>query len=234
MNNEEIANLDELESTHWWYLARKNILRDWCSKLLPTSHVLDLGSATGGNSLVMQQLGFKVTSLEYSELGYQLQLKKGISVTKGDARNIPFSADYFDAIICLDVLEHIQEDDKVVSEINRVLKSGGKFLISVPEDPGLWSDHDVAVSHFRRYRKSEITSLVLKESHLVIVASWSSNYFIKPLVKLFRKVSKGSSLKKVSKLENFLLLNISKIEQHLNLGDVSGMTVWVSGKKLEN
>jgi SAM-dependent methyltransferase len=203
-------------------------------KLAPTSHVLDLGSASGGNSLLMQNLGLKVSSLEYSQLGYELQLRKGIDVTKGDARDIPFPSDYFDALICLDVLEHIQEDDRVVSEIQRVLKPGGKFLISVPEDPSLWSDHDVAVSHFRRYRKSEIKSVILKEPRLFIDSTWSSNYIIKPMVKIFRKFAKGSSLKETSRLENFLLLSIDRIEVILNLSNVSGMTAWIAGRKLAN
>jgi len=203
-------------------------------RLAPTSHILDLGSASGGNSLLMQNLGFKVSSLEYSQLGYELQLKKGIDVTKGDARNIPFPSSYFDALICLDVLEHIQEDGKVISEIQRVLKSGGKFLISVPEDQSLWSDHDVAVSHFRRYGKSEINSLILTEPQLIIDSTWSSNYIIKPLVKVFRKFTKGSSLKETSRVENFLLLSFDRLEQLLRLKNTSGMTVWASGRKLAN
>ena len=234
MDNQEIINLDNLESSHWWYVARKNTLRVWCMKLSPTSHILDLGSASGGNSLLMQNLGFRVSSLEYSQLGYELQLHKGIDVTKGDARDIPFASSYFDALICLDVLEHIQEDGKVVAEIQRVLKPGGKFLISVPEDQSLWSDHDVAVSHFRRYGKNEINSLILREPHLVIDLSWSSNYIIKPMVKVFRKFTKGSSLKETSGLENFLLLSIDRLEQLLKLNNVSGMTAWVTGRKLAN
>jgi len=229
--NEEILNLDKLESTHWWYLARKEILKEWASHLPPTSHILDLGSATGGNSMLMQSLGFKVSSLEYSDLGFNLQIQKGIDVTKGDARDLPFSQSSFDGVICLDVLEHILEDSQVVSEIARVLKPGGYFLISVPEDPRLWSDHDVAVSHFRRYSRSSILQLVSDQRNLSIKSLWSSNYIIKPLVRIFRKFTSGSSLKENSILVNKVLFLVSELERRINLKGISGMTTWVSGRK---
>ncbi len=234
MINEEILNLDKLESTHWWYLSRKETLKEWISQVPPTSHILDLGSATGGNSVLMQNLGFKVSSLEYSELGFNLQVQKGIDVAKGDARDIPFSESHFDGVICLDVLEHILEDSQVVSEIARVLKPGGYFLISVPEDPRLWSDHDVAVSHFRRYSRSSILQLVSDQKNLSIKTLWSSNYIIKPLVRIFRKFTTGSSLKENGKLVNNVLFLISELERHMNLRGISGMTAWVSGRKEKN
>lgn len=229
--NEEILNLDRLESTHWWYLARKAQLSEWCLILPTTSHILDLGSATGGNSLLMQKAGFRVSSLEYSDLGFNLQQQKGIPVTKGDARNLPFKNASFDAVICLDVIEHILEDNIVVLEIARVLRPGGFFLISVPEDPKLWSDHDVAVSHIRRYSRDTIIGLISNVAELDIDSVFSSNYLIKPLVKIFRKFQRGSSLKEMPKMLNFVFLKIAELERRLGLKKIQGMTIWVSGRK---
>lgn len=229
--NEEILSLDRLESKHWWYLARKAQLSEWCLRLAPSCHILDLGSATGGNSILMQNMGFKVSSLEYSDLGFNLQQQKGIRVTKGDARDIPFLDASFDAVICLDVIEHILEDEMVALEIARVLKPGGHFLISVPEDPNLWSDHDVAVSHIRRYNRSSILALISNVTGLEIECALSTNYLIKPLVKIFRKFQRGSSLKQMPSLINLILLKVSELERRLDLHNIQGMTIWVSGRK---
>lgn len=151
MDSVEIQKLADLESAHWWYLLRSESVHKWAQSLPRGSSVLDVGSASGGNTLLLAKLGLNVTSLEMSDLGVEIQLKKGIDVVKGDATNLPFDSIKFDAILCLDVLEHIEDDIAALREMWRVTKPGGKFLFSVPEDPRLWSEHDEAVNHVRRY-----------------------------------------------------------------------------------
>ena len=62
-------------------------------------------------------------------------------------------------MLCLDVLEHIEDDVSALKEMCRVTKPGGKFLFSVPEDPKLWSDHDESVSHVRRYLRKDFENI---------------------------------------------------------------------------
>jgi hypothetical protein len=50
-----------------------------------------------------------------------------------------------------DVLEHVEDEDRMLSEVHRVLASGGFLLLSVPAYMFLWSDHDVSLRHCRRY-----------------------------------------------------------------------------------
>jgi SAM-dependent methyltransferase len=186
MNDEEILHLDLLESTHWWYLIRKKILKDWLRDIPKGSKILDLGSASGGNTLVMMSLGYDVTSLEYSQVGVDIQVKKGIPVLQADARKVGLPDNSFDACICLDVLEHIGEDSLVLDEIFRILKPGGLFLFSVPEDMSLWSEHDVAVSHIRRYEKSQFVRQI-EAAGLSVAHTRSVNVILKPILKLKRK-----------------------------------------------
>ena len=226
----EIESLDKLESYHWWYEARRDALFRWSLGLKPGCSILDLGSASGGNTIFLENLGFSVTSLEYTDVGVALQTEKGIPVVQGDARKLPFYDEQFDSLICLDVLEHILEDDQVAKEIGRVLKKTGAFLISVPEDQSLWSSHDVAVSHVRRYSRTSLTNL-MKVSHLNYDQIWSTNIIIKPLVRLVRKFSAGSSLGEVNFFLNWVLYNVSKFEYFLfKNSEKSGMTLWVSGQ----
>ena len=226
----EIESLNKLESYHWWYEARRDVLFRWSRGLKPGSSILDLGSASGGNTMFLQDLGFLVTSLEYTNVGVDLQRAKGIDVVQGDARRLPFQEDQFDALICLDVLEHIIEDFQVADEIHRVLKKSGSFLISVPEDQDLWSSHDVAVSHVRRYSRSTLSDLLVG-SHLNSEKMWSVNIIIKPLVKIARRFSEGSNLGHVNVFLNWVLYTISKFESvALKNSKKSGITLWVSGK----
>ena len=230
MNDDEILLLDRLEANHWWYRNRKVALRYWANNLIQGSKVLDAGSASGANTLLLESLDLNVTSIEMSEYGCELQRKKGIPVICGDLCNMPCDDNSFDAIVCMDVLEHIQGDDLAVSELRRVLRPGGKFLITVPEDMRLWSQHDVSVNHFRRYSRKDICKL-LEEADFEIESVWSSNVSLKPLIKAFRKKSTGSDLETVPSLLNWLMLVWANLERLTFLRNFSGVTVWVTGKK---
>lgn len=230
VDDSEIQQLDDLESTHFWYRARKLQLTRWLSSQPPSLRVLDLGSATGGNTLHILDLGFEVTSLEYSQIGVQIQKSKGIPVVQGDARYIPFPESTFDIVVCLDVIEHIFEDGLVTLEISRVLKPGGRFLISVPEDPKLWSEHDVAVNHVKRYSKSNLVELI-KNSGLRTQNIWSTLVFLRPAILIYRRWSRGSSLTQMNSISNFILFLICKLEISLPKNHMKGVTLWIDGHK---
>ncbi len=231
MDDLEIEQLDRLESSHFWYRARKDQLSNWLLNTQPKSrNVLDLGSATGGNTLHLLSMGYRVTSVEYSEIGVSIQRKKGLPVIRADARCLPFKDESFDLVICLDVLEHIVEDYRVADEIYRVLAPDGTFLISVPEDPALWSDHDVSVNHVRRYLKSDLID-VIQASKLSIHQIWSTLFLLRPLILVARKFTKGSNLKKLNVIVNLILLAICKLELVFPKFRGKGVTLWISGQK---
>ena len=230
MDSSEIKALGELESIHWWYQIRKSILTKNVLKMGKLEHILDLGSATGGNTLALQELGYKVTSVEYSDTGVQIQVSKGISVIQADARSLPFSEDSFDLVICLDVIEHIFEEQAVVKEIARVLKDRGKFIFTVPEGKKLWSSHDVAVSHVKRYEKKEFSELI-QSAGLRVDILQSRNVFLKPIAIVLRKIKTGSDLKRVPWLLNKILFCTAYVENKIGTGRFKGMTIWAIGEK---
>jgi SAM-dependent methyltransferase len=67
-----------------------------------------------------------------------------------------FEAATFDIILCSEVLEHVSEDDKAVSELRRVLKPGGVLVVTVPYQKRLWAEDDEYVAHVRRYDPGEL------------------------------------------------------------------------------
>jgi 2-polyprenyl-3-methyl-5-hydroxy-6-metoxy-1,4-benzoquinol methylase len=231
MDEVEIRQLDALESTHFWYKARKMQLSIWFRSLNAKEfRVLDLGSATGGNTLHIASMGHFVTSAEYSDIGIQIQKSKGIEVVWADARKLPFEDESFDVVICLDVLEHIEEDFMVISEISRVLKSGGRFLISVPEDPRLWSSHDVSVNHIRRYTRNSLLDLV-NITNLRVTTLWNTLFLLRPGIVFTRKFDKGSSLKTINPVLNLILYLICLLEFKIPKFSRKGVTLWLDGQK---
>jgi len=228
----EIQRLDDLEMTHFWYKSRKMQLTKFLSSLASSNlKVLDLGSATGGNTIHMANLGHFVTSVEFSDTGVEIQKKKGMQVVQADARCLPFPSNSFDVVVCLDVLEHIKEDGVALSEIRRVLVENGTFLLSVPEDPRLWSAHDVAVNHYRRYSKISLISLIeLTGLHSEQV--WSTLFLLRPFIILIRKFSCGSNLQKINVILNQIFYCICSFELLLPKHRGQGVTLWATGRKV--
>jgi hypothetical protein len=84
----------------------------------------------------------------------------------------------FDAVVASDVLEHIQDDTAAAAEITRVVRRGGRVVISVPAHQWLYSEHDAALRHFRRYSKAAIRQL-LEQSKLRVLrlTYWNAALF---------------------------------------------------------
>jgi len=77
----------------------------------------------------------------------------------GDIAHLPYRDNSFDFISALDVLEHIEEDSKVVREINRIIKKEGIVIITVPHRKKYYTHQDKIIGHYRRYEIEEIVNL---------------------------------------------------------------------------
>src|SRR5436305_1985034 len=74
-------------------------------------------------------------------------------VQVGRLEELPWGPGAFDLITCLDVIEHTPDDRVTLAELRRVCKPGGWLLVTVPAYQALWSRHDEANHHFRRYNR---------------------------------------------------------------------------------
>jgi SAM-dependent methyltransferase len=76
----------------------------------------------------------------------------------------------------LDVLEHLSETKSALAEAYRVLRPGGRLVITVPAHPRLWSEADVLLGHARRYTRPalarEIADAGFRTLHSTHVFSW--------------------------------------------------------------
>jgi SAM-dependent methyltransferase len=223
VKHDQIENMANVEDDHWWFRERRALISK-AIQGIPPSRALDIGAGAGGNTRVLQAAGWEATALEYSDAGVELARARGVHVVQGDARSIPFPDDYFGLLVAFDVLEHIEEDDQVVAEIARVVRPGGKVLIAVPADPRLWSAHDEAIGHVRRYSRTELVALFDSSCFRVDkVRSW--NVLLRPVVAMRRKRIEGNDLKPLPKPINASLSIIIRAERFLPVANISGVSL---------
>lgn len=223
MEATEIRKLAEIEDKHWWYAERRHLL-EASVRDLPVGRALDVGAAGGGNTRVLRRLGWDAVALEYGEEGAQVARQRNIPVVRADATYLPFADGSFDLVVAFDVLEHIVEDHTCAEEILRVLRPGGTFLVAVPCDPRLWSAHDEAVSHVRRYTRPELETL-LDRAGFVIESLTSWNVLMRPIVVVRRKRITGSDQVQPHPVVNFGLRTVITAERYLPVRNLPGVSL---------
>ena len=231
MDTAELQLLTSLEDRHWWYKERRAILRRELRRLPGPGRALDIGAAGGGNTRVLQAHGWQAVAVEYSDSVADVAYSRGICIMRADARELPVRSETCGLVTALDVLEHIDEDYLAAAEIARVLQPNGTALIAVPCDMALWSAHDDAVGHLRRYSRSELASLVQKAG-LTVEKMWSWNVLLRPAVSLRRKFSTGSDLDQVSPLANEVLTAVVVAERYLPVKSWPGVSLMLRARRL--
>ncbi|MFI6918407.1 class I SAM-dependent methyltransferase [Nonomuraea spiralis] len=229
MDTTEIRRLVALEDAHWWYRERRAILRRELRGLGRPGRALDVGAAGGGNTRVLVEAGWDATATDYCESAVEIARERGLRSVRADARALPFESSSMDLVTAFDVLEHIHEDHLVTEEIARVLAPGGHTLIAVPCDMALWSAHDDAVGHVRRYDRDTLTDVVEKAG-LTIERLWSWNVLLRPLVARHRRRSTGSDLQKTPALVNAGLSLVVRAERHLPVRSLKGVTLFLRAR----
>ena len=230
MDPVEIKQMAFIEENHWWFRERRSLIAREL-KDLPAGRALDIGAAAGRNTTVLAEHGWDAYALEYDESGAAMAKDRGINVMRGDATKLPLPDDKFDLAISYDVLEHIEDDVAVVEEIRRVLRPGGTVLIAVPADPRLWSEHDVAVSHLRRYTRESLTKLFVDAGFQIEeVKAW--NVLLRPLIawKRGKPSNAGSDIESVGKVLNRALHGIVAMERFLPTGRRSGVSLMLRAR----
>jgi SAM-dependent methyltransferase len=180
MSPEELRRMYELEDTYWWFVGRRNVLRAWLARIArdlpPDPAILDIGCGTGGNALLLREFG-NVTGVDCAPAALDLCRERGLSdLLLSAAEDLQVPGCSYDLVTMLEVLEHVKEDGGAVREAYRALKPGGRLLVTVPAYPWLWSEHDEALGHVRRYTRQGLRGLlteagfgVARMSHCVAV-----------------------------------------------------------------
>lgn len=136
---------------YWWYRARAQLLQVAVGDHLGApQRLLDVGSADGP-SVEWMGGGHERFTVDVDPRG--LAPGRGVCAS---ALALPFGDGTFDVVGAFDVLEHCEPEAQAVGEIVRVLRPGGRFLMSVPAYSWAWSTHDEQAGHYRRYTRPRL------------------------------------------------------------------------------
>lgn len=196
MDATEIRRAVELEDRHWWYRERRAILARELRRIGRPGRALDVGAAGGGNTRVFQRYGWSALAADFSDTAVAYARERGLAAIKADLRCLPLGDAEFDLVTALDVLEHIDDDQAAAAEIARVLKPGGTAFVAVPCDMRLWSAHDVALGHHRRYTREGLRQ-VIEGAGLVVERLWSWNVLLRPVAAIRRRKATGCDLEEL-------------------------------------
>ena len=203
MNIAEYAEMFKLESFYWWFVARRRLL-DWfvrdIAREFTRPTILDVGCGTGINFSVLAKYGDTFSS-DASEEALSFSKSRGIDgLVRSNVESLPFLAARFDLVTALDMLEHIDDDLKGLDELLRVTKDGGVLVITVPAYGFLWSEHDEALHHRRRYAASELRNKLTNAGFVVERISYYITFLFFPILfmRFVQSVSKKSIHAKTS------------------------------------
>jgi SAM-dependent methyltransferase len=225
----EVRRLTEVEDRHWWYRERRHLLARALRGTTPGT-ALDVGAAGGGNTRVLVEHGWRAAALEYGPEGAQVCAERGLPVLRGDATRLPVAPGSLDLVVAFDVLEHLDDDKAAATGVFYALRPGGTFLVAVPCDRRLWSQHDVAVGHVRRYERAELVDL-LEGAGFDIEDLGSWMVLLRPAVALRRRSSSGSDLDDPPGWLNRSLHAVVALERWLPVGGLPGVSLLARARR---
>jgi SAM-dependent methyltransferase len=147
----------DVEDWHFWYQVRRSLLQALLDgqRLPANARLLDVGCGTGGNSLALAPFG-RVVGVDRASNALCLGRERPYaSRVCADALHLPFRPASFDAVVALDLLEHLDDDLAGIVELGRVLRPGGLLVAFVPALDILWSYNDDFSHHRRRYTRGQ-------------------------------------------------------------------------------
>lgn len=227
MQQQVYTAFSSLEDKHWWFIARRQYIKKIISHFFSDKDVrfCEIGCGTGGNLPMLSAFG-KLDAVEMND-----EARATIDISKISNLNslhagylpddIPLTESY-DGVFTLDVIEHVEDDSSAVRAIKPLIKNNGYLVLTVPAYQWLWSSHDEANHHYRRYTKRKIERLLNDAGYTIEYSSYF-NTLLFPLAAISRivaelfKLSKNSdeySLKMPSRLTNTLFKNIFWLESY--------------------
>ncbi len=152
--------LAPLEENNFWFRARNELIIWALRKYFPAiDNMLEVGCGTG---FVLSGIEQSFPDVElcgceiYSEgIRYAAERTGDCTLFQMDARRMPF-AEEFDVIGAFDVLEHIDEDELVLSQMYQAIRNNGGIILTVPQHAFLWSQADEHARHARRYNAKDL------------------------------------------------------------------------------
>ena len=173
MDANEIHRLADFEEWYWWHRARQSIVTRLLRRFAGgvRGHVLDVGCGAGATSLALRAHG-RVLGVDFGRAAVEEARERHLEVAQMDATRLAIRERSADIAVALDVLEHLNDDLGAARELLRALRPGGVLLVTVPAYQWLWSSHDVALGHRRRYRRDSLRAVLERAGFEVELCSY--------------------------------------------------------------
>jgi ubiquinone/menaquinone biosynthesis C-methylase UbiE len=183
MKEELIHDLYQHEASYWWHRGRRIVLEALLEKVIgrgTSLKIIDLGCGTGMNLELLSKFG-RVYGVDASPEAIRYCRARGFRhVYEGRAERLEFADESFDMATAIELLEHMQNDVGTLREFARVLRSNGLLLLTVPAYQFLWTKHDEALGHVRRYTLRDVKTK-LQEAGFVVEKGSYMVTFTSPL-----------------------------------------------------
>ncbi|MCD4812268.1 class I SAM-dependent methyltransferase [bacterium] len=190
MDKQIYQDLAKSGSGYWWNQGREHLVtglfEKYSKKKVAYDHslkIFDIGCAAGGTLFYLSKWG-DVWGLDAAPDALELCQAWGIRQDRlllGDAEKMTVVSDAkFDLVTAVEIIEHLDNPLRAVSEIFRVLKPGGILIITVPADMRLWSERDVRLEHRRRYTVSQLVDQVSQSEFEILKASYANAFYYWP------------------------------------------------------
>jgi SAM-dependent methyltransferase len=187
MHDHEYRAMYELESSYWWYVARRALVVELLEDEILRgggTRILDVGCGTGANLGAFDRVGL-ASGIDASMDALHFCASRGIgNIAQSAVEELPFAHRTFDVVTALDVLEHTDDDLHALREIHRVCNAGGLFIATVPAYGFLWSEHDEALKHRRRYTAHELRNKLTITGFEVVRTSYFISTLFFPILAL--------------------------------------------------
>lgn len=212
MEQVEYRHMEMIEKNHFWFVAKRKFLQIILDKYAPQNNlrILDVGCGAGAILDFLRDKGYVGEGIDNNEEALKYCRDKGLKVNIGTVEKMNYEDESFDIVLASDVLEHLTDDKMAVREVSRVLKRGGLFIATVPAHHWLWSYHDVALHHQRRYSRREWEKLFDSQFEIRLI-TWLHLCIILPIL-MMRRIGKrsggqssGSDVREASPIINILM-----------------------------
>jgi SAM-dependent methyltransferase len=156
--------------------------------------------------------------VDYNLRPLQVANQRALDVAQAAGDQLPFASNLFDLVALLDTVEHIPDEFGVLAECYRVLKPGGKLLVTVPAFMWLWSYNDEINAHQRRYTAPELQQK-LEISGLRVNRITYNNFFLFPpiaAIRFLRPYNPGLASPHLSTAEDVYQVEMEAIPEPVN------------------
>lgn len=189
MRHDLYPELTAVEDEHWWHRQKRRFIHTLIKKYAPNKgKSLDVGC--GGGKLIQELIALKwqAEGADYVTIEGR---KRGLAIKKVNLQTqpLPFAANRFHLVTCLDTLEHMQSDRHLVKEMIRICRPGGIIIISVPAYQWLFSYWDKMLGHFRRYNSRLLEKTVKLAGVKLVFISYYFSYLLMPAI-IIRSIKK--------------------------------------------